>query len=103
GHFIVNRRNGAELRGVSQRASVLGDPFMPPIHLSDSELAAVMAAARPLDVQIRDAFLQEIALALASCAEIGPGAVYRAIAAAQRHFFDPPDFERSRTVGKYGR
>jgi hypothetical protein len=62
-----------------------------PIRLSDSELAAVMAAARPLAVDVRDAFLQHVAAALASCAEIGPGTVYRVIAETQRKFFDPPD------------
>jgi hypothetical protein len=62
-----------------------------PLKLSDSELEAVMAAARPISVDRRDAFLQEIASSLQDCAEIGPGAVYRAIAATQRHFFDPPD------------
>jgi hypothetical protein len=64
---------------------------MPPIRLSDSELDAVMAAARPLSVDRRDAFLQEIANALQNCGEIGPGAVYRAIAATQRQFWDAPD------------
>jgi hypothetical protein len=62
-----------------------------PIRLSDSELAAVMAAARPLAVDVRDAFLQAVADALAGCAEVGPGVVYRVIAETQRKFFDPPD------------
>jgi hypothetical protein len=29
---------------------------MPPIRLSDDELSAVLAAARPLDVRVRNAF-----------------------------------------------
>jgi hypothetical protein len=62
-----------------------------PIRLSDSELDAVMAAARPLDVGDRDAFLQSVAAALANCTEIGPGAVYRIVAETQHRFFDPPD------------
>jgi hypothetical protein len=64
---------------------------MPPIRLSDSELDAVMAAARPLPVERRDAFLQAVAGALQGCREIGPGVVYRVAAQVQREFFDPPD------------
>jgi hypothetical protein len=64
---------------------------MPPIRLSDSELDAVMAAARPLPVESRDAFLQEVASLLRGCDEIGPGTVHRAIAMAQRRFWIPPD------------
>ena len=63
---------------------------MPPILLSDDELSAVLAAARPLAVERRDAFLQQVASSLQSCGEIGPGSVHRAIAEAQRAHFDPP-------------
>ena len=45
---------------------------MPPLRLSDDELDAVMLAARPLRPHDRDAFLQEVANALAGCSEIGP-------------------------------
>lgn len=62
-----------------------------PLRLSDSELDAVMSAARPLDIGVRDAFLQSVADALAGCAEIGPGVVYRVVAETERKFFDPPD------------
>ena len=64
---------------------------MPPIRLSDSELDAVMAAARPIAVERRDAFLQQVADALQRCGEIGPGVVYRIVSETQRAFFDPPD------------
>jgi hypothetical protein len=64
---------------------------MPPIRLSDSELDAVMAAARPLAVERRDAFLQQVADALLRCGELGPGLVHRVVAQVQREFFDPPD------------
>jgi hypothetical protein len=60
---------------------------MPPIRLSDSELDAVMAAARPLAVERRDAFLQAVAGALQGCSEVGAGVVP---AKTQRAFFDPP-------------
>jgi hypothetical protein len=63
---------------------------MPPIRLSDSELDAVMAAARPLAVERRDAFLQAVAGALQGCRELGPGVVHRVCAETQRAFFDPP-------------
>jgi hypothetical protein len=64
---------------------------MPPIRLSDSELDAVMAAARPIAIERRDAFLQQVASSLQRCGELGPGVVYRVAAQVQREFFDPPD------------
>jgi len=63
---------------------------MPPIRLSDSELDAVMAAARPIAVDRRDAFLQQVAAELQG-RQIGPGLVHRVCAEAQRQYFDPPD------------
>jgi len=51
-----------------------------PIALSDSELRAVLAAARPIPPDRRDAFLRELASTL-----------HRAIVAVQRKYFDPPD------------
>jgi hypothetical protein len=71
---------------------------MPPIRLTDSELAAVMAAARPLPVHTRDAFLQSVAIALKGQSEIGPGVVHRVCAETQRRFWDPPHLG---TSGKY--
>jgi hypothetical protein len=65
-----------------------------PLHLSDSELEAVMTAARPLRVDVRDAFLQAVASSLANCTEVGPGVLYRIVAETQRQFFDPPDLSR---------
>jgi hypothetical protein len=67
-----------------------------PIALSDDELEAILAAARPLDVHVRDAFLQRVASTLRDCVEVGPGTVHRAIAIAQREFFDPPDLIENR-------
>jgi hypothetical protein len=51
---------------------------MPPIRLSDSELDAVMSAARPIPVGQRDAFLQQVAAELQG-RELGPGVVYRVL------------------------
>ena len=66
-----------------------------PLRLSDEELSAVMSAARPIAVERRDAFLQDVAHALASCAEVGPGVVHRVCASVQRGYFDPPEFQHS--------
>lgn len=74
---------------------------MPPLRLTDSELAAVMSAARPLDVAVRDAFLQEVATALAACPAIGEGVVYRVAAETQRRFFEPPNLSAARDLSKY--
>jgi hypothetical protein len=75
---------------------------MSPIKLTDDELDAVMAAARPLAVERRDAFLQQVASSLRRCGEIGPGTVHRVCAEAQRQFFDPPNFGHAPgTVSKY--
>jgi hypothetical protein len=53
-----------------------------------------MAAARPIAVARRDAFLQAVAAAL-NGREIGPGVVHRVCAETQRRFFDPPDLGRA--------
>jgi hypothetical protein len=63
------------------------------IRLSDSELDAVMAAARPIAIGRRDAFLKAVAAELTG-REIGPGDVYRVVSETQRRFFDPPDLTR---------
>jgi hypothetical protein len=81
-------------------AQAVGVP-MPLIRLTDDELDAVMAAARPIAVERRDAFLQDVARALASCVELGPGVVHRVCAETQRRFFDPPDLGRASGLGKY--
>jgi hypothetical protein len=60
------------------------------LRLSDSELGIVLAAARPLAVQARDAFLQEVAQHLASMRERGDGAIYQVVREIQRKHFDPP-------------
>jgi hypothetical protein len=62
-----------------------------PISLSDSELTAVMAAARPLAPRDRDKFLRHIASVIAAMPERGDGAIHRAIKAVWRQHFDAPD------------
>jgi hypothetical protein len=60
------------------------------LRLSDSELDIVWSAARPLAVEDRDAFLQEVAERLAAMPERGDGSVFRICAEVQRKHFDPP-------------
>jgi hypothetical protein len=69
---------------------------MPPLRLTNAELEAVMAAARPIAVEQRDAFLQQVAAGLASSPEIGPGVVHRVCREIQRAFFDVPDLGQGR-------
>jgi hypothetical protein len=72
-----------------------------PLALSDSELAAVFTAARPLPVERRDAFLQEVAALLRGSVAVGPGTVHRAIEQAQRAHFDPPELVAPAARSKY--
>jgi hypothetical protein len=62
-----------------------------PIALTDAQLTAVFEAARPLAVQDRDPFLQDVAALLAGIADPGDGDVARAIRVVQRRHFDPPE------------
>jgi hypothetical protein len=62
-----------------------------PICLTDSELTAVMNAAKPLQPRDRDRFLRAVAEAIAELPEIGPGAVHRAIASVWQQHFVAPD------------
>jgi hypothetical protein len=64
---------------------------IPPIRLSDAQLSAVFDAAKPLSVASRDAFLLELAAALAGIVDPCDGDVSRAIRAVQRKHFDPPE------------
>jgi hypothetical protein len=58
---------------------------------SGAQLTAVFDAARPLPRASRDAFLLDLATALAGITDIGDGDVARAIRAVQRKHFDPPE------------
>ena len=73
------------------------------IRLSDTELDAVFAAAQPIAIDRRDAFLKAVAHALQGCAEPGPGDIHRAIVAAQRAHCDYPDLSRTLDSSKYSR
>jgi hypothetical protein len=69
---------------------------MPLIALSDEQLAAVMAAAQPLALADRSAFLEDVAAALAALPTIGDGVVNRVVREVQPKYFrpelDPPTY-----------
>jgi hypothetical protein len=50
---------------------------MPALSLDDQEMDAVMQAAAPIDPARRGDVLEDLALELAKCPEVGPGSVYR--------------------------
>ena len=71
-----------------------------PLALTDDQLTAILHGAQPLRPHDRDDFLREVANALAnSGGPVGDGDVNRAIRAAQRKFFDPPQLDHD--VSKY--
>jgi hypothetical protein len=72
-----------------------------PLCLSDSELDAIFAAARPIAVDRRDEFLQRVAELLREERELGDGVIARACRTAQKEFFEPPNLERSGVWSKY--
>jgi hypothetical protein len=73
-----------------------------PLKLTDAELDCVFSAARPLDPDRRDGFLQAVANALQQdCAgEVGPGTVGPRLPRVQRQFFDPPQLVAGTPVGR---
>lgn len=60
------------------------------LNLSDSQITAIMAACQPLPPRLRSAFLEQVAVTLSGCGELGDGVVHRVVKALQRQFFDPP-------------
>jgi hypothetical protein len=76
---------------------------MPPVRLTDSELNAVFDAARPLPINLRDAFLHAVAHELRGCRELGPGVVARTCREQQRIFMNGawPDLSRRSDSSKY--
>jgi hypothetical protein len=71
-----------------------------PLKLSDDEMAAILAAARPLSIELRDPFLRAVALELQGCREIGPGVVHQICREQQRVFMNGawPEFTRETGV-----
>ena len=71
-----------------------------PLSLSDSELAAVMQAVRPIDPRERDQFLRDVDAELAKYELIGPGIIGRVVVKVQRKYLAP---RTGHNVGsKYG-
>src|SRR5262245_18726082 len=71
--FGRGSKEGSATKGPVRVASHYSSlPSMPPIRLSDAEVDAVKFAARPMPVDRRDAFLQEVASELQRCGESGP-------------------------------
>jgi hypothetical protein len=73
------------------------------LSLSPDQLHTVFHAARPLRPEHVDGYLEAVAAQLRASLVIGDGSVHRAVAVAQRAFFDPPELEGHRGAGKYGR
>ena len=74
--------------------------MMPPIALTDAQLAAVMRACEPLAPRDRGAFLEAVADALHG-REIGDGTIGRAIRETQAKYWDPPQLERAKGTSKW--
>jgi hypothetical protein len=74
-----------------------------PLALSDSELDAVMSAARPIAVELRDPFLQAVAHELSGRAVIGPGVVFAICREQQRIFMNGawPDLSRAKDASRW--
>jgi hypothetical protein len=68
--------------------------------LSEEESAIMLRAAAPIARTQRAAFFAQVAQALSTAGELGPGTVHRVCRAVQREFFDPPHFDG--TPAKYG-
>ena len=71
------------------------------LKLTDDELTHIFQAAAPIAIERRDDFLE--AAILGSAGPIGPGTVHRAIAQAQRLYFDPPENDRTPSRARWDR
>jgi hypothetical protein len=65
---------------------------MPPLKLNDEQLTAIMRGAAPLAPNRRDAYLREIAAALAG-QELGDGIIGRTIREIQKRHYDAPTLD----------
>ena len=69
------------------------------IAVTDSQLDAVVRASQPFAPTDRSKFLEAVADALRGRV-VGDGAVYLAIAEAQRKYFAPPVLKRAASTSK---
>jgi hypothetical protein len=63
---------------------------MAPIELTDSQMDMVFHACEPLPPDARDAFVRDLANALAGSPSVGDGLLWREIRAAQKRHWKPP-------------
>jgi hypothetical protein len=61
---------------------------MPPISLSDEELATVKTIATPIAPRLRARFLEHVATELGRQPVMGPAVVYRVCTDLQRHYLN---------------
>jgi hypothetical protein len=73
-----------------------------PLALSDSQIATLMAAARPLQPRDRDSFCREVTAVLQTQPVLGDGVVARVCREVVKRYFDPP-LEREHTASKWSR
>ena len=73
------------------------------LRLTDDEMNAVLSAARPLAVEMRDPFLNAVARELAGHKGVGPGVVFTICREQQRIFMNGawPDLSRARDQSKW--
>jgi hypothetical protein len=76
-------------------------PSSRPLALSDSEIAHIMAAARPLSPGDREAFLCQVAAVLELQPMLGPGIVSRVCRELQARYWRASEVDER--PGKYGR
>jgi hypothetical protein len=60
------------------------------LRLTDQQISAIMAAARPLERGHREAFLEEVAAMLQKYPEVGDGQLHQLLREVQRKHFDAP-------------
>jgi hypothetical protein len=89
------------LRGAIPRATPRSRPHA---QAHRWRLTHIFQAAAPIAIERRDDFLEAVAaILLGSAGPIGPGTVHRAIAQAQRLYFDPPENDRTPSRARWDR
>jgi len=74
---------------------------MPPLALSDDQLASVMASAEPLHPRDRAAYLQRVAELLDGHSVLGDGLVNRCARQAFAELFRAPAVEETAQLSRY--
>jgi hypothetical protein len=64
----------------------------PIVALTEQQMTAIWAAARPLPPHARGAFLEDVANEISRHPTLGDGSLHRLIMQIQKKHFDPPDF-----------